>query len=67
MTGRYRIVQQVGDQTFQVGADWTSEAAAMLAAADLTTNSDEEIELFVDGPGGVVQIGQPRTFNGEWD
>ena len=66
MTGRYRIVQQVGDATFIIG-ERDSEPAAILEAANRTIASDEEIEVFVDGPGGVVQIGQPRTFNGEWD
>lgn len=67
MSGPYRVVQQIGDATFVVRDNITSQPAAILLAADMTANSDEEIELFVDGPDGVVEIGQPRRFNGEWD
>ncbi len=60
MSGPYRVVQQIGDQTFQAGSDWLTQAAAILAAADMAANSDEEIEVFVDGPDGPTGIGRPQ-------
>lgn len=57
MPGRYRVVQRIGDELFQVGDPLLSEAAAILAAADLTVNYDAEIDVFVVGPGGAVGIG----------
>ena len=46
----FHVVEQVGDVTFRVSAHTTLERA-MLVAIDLHVASDEERELFVDGPG----------------
>jgi hypothetical protein len=46
----YRIVEQIGDITYTVRDGYPSQAAAMLAAVDLVAGSDEERDLWVDGP-----------------
>lgn len=45
----YRIVEQIGDQTFAVADGFYCEVSALLAAIDLHIDSDEEREYFVDG------------------
>ncbi len=58
----YRLVEQVGDLTFPVSEHPAFELA-MLYAADLCAASDEERELFVDGPDvrEPVLVGRQNT------
>jgi hypothetical protein len=51
----YHVIEQVGDATFQMSAHTTLERA-MLVAIDLHVASDEERELFVDGPGMACPV-----------
>jgi hypothetical protein len=47
----YRVVEQIGDVTFAVpGHEYPTFDLALLSAIDLIIASDEERELFVDGP-----------------
>lgn len=59
----YRIVEQVGDCTFQLnGHTYPSLPEAMLALVDLDDRySGEDREFFVDGPGLTHPIGVGQT------
>jgi hypothetical protein len=61
----YVVVEQIGDQTFEVSRH-PSECAALLAAVDAHIEADEERELYVDGPGITQPIAvgaHPRPAN----
>lgn len=60
MTGRFRVVEQIGDETFTVtGHEYGCFGEALVAAVGLHVGSDQEREFFVDGPG----LDRPQAAN----
>ncbi len=56
----FRLVELIGDASWLI-SEHETEAEALLAAADLCAHSDEERDLYVDGPG----ITRPEPVGGQ--
>ena len=50
MSRKWHVVQEIGDMTFRVGESHDTEDQAHIAARELELHSDEEIDVFGDGP-----------------
>jgi hypothetical protein len=58
----FRLVEQIGDLTFALaGPTYPCLPTAMLALVDLAATSDDDRDLFVDGPGLENPIGVGQT------
>lgn len=45
---RYVVVEQIGDEAFQVGADHDTWPDALRRLADLTASRDEDVDAFIN-------------------